>query len=150
MKTNIYLSHGDVIKPSYKCESKHKINPPSDVHKFTLKSISNTKTGMVGGSLKPPTTSTTRGVALFKSSNSSFLSFTQFYPTCGRIPSPPLSPWPGRQPCRPRLVDGWRGGGPSSVAPRSRNPTTGRRRDSPISSSLFSHGQLENHRLDVP
>ena len=39
---------------------------------------------------------------------------------------------------RPRLVDGRRGGGPSSVATRSRNPPTGRRRDSPISSSLFS------------
>ena len=34
---------------------------------------------------------------------------------------------------RPRLVDGRRGTGPSSVAPRSRNPPTGRRRDSPIS-----------------
>ena len=38
------------------------------------------------------------------------------------------------------IVDGRRGGGPSSVAPRSRNPPTERRRDSPISSSLFSHG----------
>ena len=43
----------------------------------------------------------------------------------------------GRQPCRLRLVDGRREGGPSSVAPRSHNPPTGRRRDSPISSSLF-------------
>ena len=58
------------------------------------------------------------------------------------MPLPALSQWPGRQPCRPRLVDGRRGGGPSSVAPRSRNPPTGRRRDSPISSSLFSHGPL--------
>ena len=38
------------------------------------------------------------------------------------------------------LVDGRRGGGPSYVAPRSHNPPTERRRDSPISSSLFSHG----------
>ena len=59
------------------------------------------------------------------------MSFTQFFPTCGRMPLPALSLWPGRQPCRPRLVDGKRGGGPSSVAPRSRNPPTGRRRDSP-------------------
>ena len=41
---------------------------------------------------------------------------------------------------RPRLVGGRRGGGPSSVAPCSRNQPTGQRRDSPISSSLFSHG----------
>ena len=54
------------------------------------------------------------------------------------MPLPAQSQWPGRQPCRPRLVDGRRGGGPSSVAPRSRNPPTGRHRDSPISSSLFS------------
>ena len=32
--------------------------------------------------------------------------------------------------------------GPSSVAPHSRNPPTGRHRDSPISSSLFLHGPL--------
>ena len=32
----------------------------------------------------------------------------------------------GRQPHMPRLVGGRRGGGPSSVAPRSRNPQTGR------------------------
>ena len=75
-------------------------------------------------------------------SSSSFVSFTQFFPTCGRMPLPALSLWPGRQPCRPRLVDDRRGGGPSSVAPRSRNPPIGRRRDSPISSSLFSHGPL--------
>ena len=62
-------------------------------------------------------------------------------PTCGRRPLPSLSLWPGRQPYRPRLVGGRRGGGPSSVAPRSRNPPTGHRRDSPISSLLFSHGQ---------
>ena len=72
--------------------------------------------------------------------SSSFVSFTQFVPTCGRMPLPALSLWPGRQPCRPRLVDGRRGGGPSYVAPRIRNPPTERRRDSPISSSLFSHG----------
>ena len=73
--------------------------------------------------------------------SSSFVSFTQCSPTCGRMPLPSLSLWPGRQPCRPRLVGDRRGGGPSSVAPRSRNPPTGHRRDSPISSSLFSHGQ---------
>ena len=73
-------------------------------------------------------------------SSSSFVSFKQFSPTCGRMPLSALSLWPGRQPCRPCLVD--RGGGPSSVAPRSRNPPTGRHRDSPISSSLFSHGPL--------
>ena len=62
-----------------------------------------------------------------RSSSSSFMSFTQCSPTCGRMPLPALSPlWPGRQPCRHRLVDGRRGGGPSSVAPRSRNPPTGR------------------------
>ena len=72
--------------------------------------------------------------------SSSVVSFTQFSPTCRRMPLPALSLWPGRQPCRPRLVDGRRGGGPSSVAPRSRNPPTGHRRDSPISSSSFSHG----------
>ena len=76
------------------------------------------------------------------SRSSSVVSFTQFSPTCGRIPLPALSLWPGRQPCRPRLVDGRRGGGPSSVALRSRNPPTGRRRCSPISSSRFSHGPL--------
>ena len=62
------------------------------------------------------------------------------FPTCGRMHLPALSLWPGRQPCRPHLVDDRRGGGPSSVALRSRNPPTGRRRDGPISSSLFSHG----------
>ena len=66
------------------------------------------------------------------------MSFTQCSPTCGRMPLPSLSLWLGRQPCRPRLVGDRRGGGPSSVAPRSRNPPTGHRRDSPISSSLFS------------
>ena len=55
------------------------------------------------------------------------------FPTCGRMPLPALSLGPGRQPCRPRLVDGRRGGGPSYVAPRSRTPPTERRRDSPIS-----------------
>ena len=53
--------------------------------------------------------------------SSSFVSFTQFSPTCGRMPLPALSLSPGRQPCRPHLVDGRRGCGPSSVAPRSRN-----------------------------
>ena len=67
------------------------------------------------------------------------MSFTQCSPTCGRMPLPALSLWPGRQPYRPRLVGGRRGGGSSSVAPRSRNPPTGRHRDSPISSSLYSH-----------
>ena len=70
------------------------------------------------------------------------MSFTQFFPTCGHMPLSALSLWPGRQPCRPRLVDGRRGGGPTSVAPRSRNPPNGRHRDSPISSSLFLHGPL--------
>ena len=74
-------------------------------------------------------------------SSSSFVSFTQCSPTCGRMPVPSLSLWPGRQPYTPSLVGGRRGGGPSSVAPRSRNPPTGHRRDSPISSSLFLHGQ---------
>ena len=73
------------------------------------------------------------------SNSSSFVSFTHFSPTCGRMPLPALSLWPGRQPYRPRLVGDRRGGGPSSVAPRSRNPPTERRQDSPISSSLFSH-----------
>ena len=72
-------------------------------------------------------------------SSSSFVSFTQCSPTCGSMPSPSLSLWPGRQQYRPRLVGGRRGGGPSYVAPRSRNPPAGHRRDSPISSSLFSH-----------
>ena len=72
------------------------------------------------------------------------MSFTQLSHTCGRMPLPALSLWPGRQPYRPLLVDGWRGGGPSSVAPRTRNPPTGRRRDSPISSSQFSHGPFSN------
>ena len=40
----------------------------------------------------------------------------------------------------PRLAGDRRGGGPSYVAPRSPNHPTGRRRDNPISSSLFSHG----------
>ena len=39
-----------------------------------------------------------------------------------------------------RIVHVRRGGGAPYVAPRSPNPPTGRRRDSPISSSLFSHG----------
>ena len=73
--------------------------------------------------------------------SSSFVSFTQCSPTCRRMPLPSLSLWPGRQPYTPRLVGGMRGGGPSYVAPGSRNPPTGHRRDSPISSSLFSHGQ---------
>ena len=57
--------------------------------------------------------------------------FTLFSPTCGRMPLSAPSLWPGRQSYRPRLVGGMRGGGTSSVAPRSRNPPTGRRRDSP-------------------
>ena len=59
------------------------------------------------------------------------------------MPLPALSrDWPGRQPYRLRLLvlGGRRGGGPSSVASRSLNSPTGRRRDSPISSSLFSYG----------
>ena len=73
-------------------------------------------------------------------SSCSVVSFTQCSPTCGRMSLPALSLWPGHQPCRLRLVGGRRGGGPSSMAPCSRNPPTGHRRDSPISSSLFSHG----------
>ena len=53
--------------------------------------------------------------------SSSFVSFTQCSPTCGRMPLHVLLLWPGRQPFRPRPVGGRRGGGPSSVAPRSRN-----------------------------
>ena len=78
------------------------------------------------------TTNTNDNIA----TSSSLVSFTQFFPLAGRartragrMPLPALSLWPGRQLCRPRLVDGRRGGGPSSVAPRSRNPPTGRRRD---------------------
>ena len=56
--------------------------------------------------------------------SSSVVSFTQFSPTCGRMPLPGLSLCPYRQPCRSRIVDGRRGGGQSSVAPRSRNPPT--------------------------
>ena len=51
------------------------------------------------------------------SSSSSVLSFTQFSPTCGYMPLATLSLWPGRQPYRPRLVDGRRGGEPSSELP---------------------------------
>ena len=71
-------------------------------------------------------------------SSSSVVSFTQCSPTCGSHGFARLSLWPGRQPYRPRLVDGRRGGGPSSVAPRSRNPPTMRHRDCPISSTRFS------------
>ena len=39
------------------------------------------------------------------------MSFTQFSPTCGPMPLPALSLWPGRQPYRPRLVGCRRGGG---------------------------------------
>ena len=53
-------------------------------------------------------------------SSSSVVSFTQCSPTCGRMPLPALSLWPGRQPYRPRLVGGRRGGGPSSVAPHKK------------------------------
>ena len=64
-------------------------------------------------------------------------SFTQIQlsPKYGRMPLPALSLWPSRQPYRPRVAGGRRGGGPSYVAPCSRNPPTGRRRrDSLISS----------------
>ena len=64
------------------------------------------------------------------------------------MPLPALPLWPGRQPYRPRLVGGRRGRGPSSVAPRSRSPPTGRLRDSPISSSLFSHGPVRSRLSD--
>ena len=69
--------------------------------------------------------------------SSSVVSFAQFSPTCGCMHVPGPSLWSGRQPYRSRIVDGRRGGGQSSVAPRSRNPPTGRRQGSPISSSLF-------------
>ena len=75
--------------------------------------------------------------------SSSFVSFTTFSPTCGRITLSALTLWPGRQPYMPCLVGGRRGGGPSSVATHSRNPLTEHRRDSPISSSLFSHGPAQ-------
>ena len=55
-------------------------------------------------------------------SSSYVVSFTQFSATCGCMPLPALSLWPGRQPYRPHPVGGRRGGGPSSVASRSRNP----------------------------
>ena len=42
------------------------------------------------------------------------------------MPLPALSLWQGRQPYRPRPVGGRRGGGPSSVATRSRYPPAGR------------------------
>ena len=48
-----------------------------------------------------------------------------------------LSLWPCRQPYRPRLVDGRRRCGPSSVVPRSSNPPTGRRPDSPSPHHCF-------------
>ena len=44
-------------------------------------------------------------------SSSSFVSFTQCSPTCGRMPLPSLSLCPGRQSYTPRLVGGRRGGG---------------------------------------
>ena len=71
-------------------------------------------------------------------SSSSFVSFTQFFSTCGRMPLPARSLWPGRQQCSPRLVGGRRGGGPSSVAPRSRNPPTGRSRDGHLLITIFA------------
>ena len=52
-----------------------------------------------------------------KTYSSSFVSFTRWSPTCGRMPLPSLSLRPGRQPYTPRLVGDRRGGGPSSVAP---------------------------------
>ena len=98
-----------------------------------------------GGSRAPQVADSKGSGPLFavhhnRSSSSSFVSFTQCSPSCGRMPLPALSLWPGRQPYRPSLVGGRRGSGPSSVAPRSRNPPNGRRRDIPVSSSLFSHG----------
>ena len=51
-------------------------------------------------------------VLYFAGGSSSVVSFTQCSPTCGRMPLPALSLWPGRQPYRPRLVGGRRGGGP--------------------------------------
>ena len=40
------------------------------------------------------------------------MSFTHCSPTCGRMPLPALSLWPGRQPYRSRLEGGRRVGGP--------------------------------------
>ena len=70
------------------------------------------------------------------------MSFTQSSPTCGRIPLPALSLRPGRQPYRPRLLYCRRQERRWTIVcgSPSRNPPTGYRRDSPISSSLFSHG----------
>ena len=45
------------------------------------------------------------------------MSFTHFFPTCGRMPSPAMSLWSGRQPYRPLIVDGRRGGVPLYIAP---------------------------------
>ena len=124
---------------------------PADASLSCLASVVHTfeAIGSIWGSMSAPVVSRVMGELNKNSkkyrSSSSFVSFTQFSPTCGRMPLPALSLWPGRQPCRPRLVDGRRGGGPSSVAPRSRNPPTGHHRDSPISSSLFSHGPCENN-----
>ena len=90
-----------------------------------------------------PPTGTRLASKQYTRPTSSFVSFTHFFPTCGRMPLPALSLWPGRQSCRPRLVGDMRGGGPSSVTPCSRNPPTGRRRDSPISSSSTSVKRFE-------
>ena len=69
-----------------------------------------------------------------------------FFPICGRMPLPALSLWPGRQPCRPRLVDDRIGGGPSSVAPRCLNPPADLRitvfaRPTPVRSRLRASQQ---------
>ena len=71
----------------------------------------------------------------FKSS--SIVSFIQSSPACGRKSLLALSLWPCHQLYRPRLVGGRGGGGPSYVAPHSRNPPTGRRRDSPSPHHCF-------------
>ena len=73
--------------------------------------------------------------------SSSVVSFTQFFPTCGRMPLPALSLWPGRRPCRPRLVDDRSGGGPSSVAPRSRNPPLVKIEEQYSSDNTRAHGE---------
>ena len=74
--------------------------------------------------------------------SSSVVSFAQFSPTCGRMLLPGLSLGPGRQPYRSRIVDGRRGGWQSSVAPRSRNPPTGRREIAPSPRHCFRTAHL--------
>ena len=66
--------------------------------------------------------------------------FTHFSPTCGHMPLPRSVTVARSSAVQASSSRRQERRGPSSVAPRSRNPPTGRRRDSHISSSLFSHG----------